>query len=71
MVGWTVATEGMIVDHSGRALVLLAGVLAFDGSQLCVLTRSEVAILFENSESPKSVLLESPEKRHSVGARAP
>ncbi len=49
LAGWTVDVGGLIVDHPARAFVLLGVGLAFVGSQLWVLTRPEVAPLFESS----------------------
>ncbi|HET6324767.1 MAG TPA: hypothetical protein VFG04_08710 [Planctomycetaceae bacterium] len=51
LAGWTVAAQGLIVDHPGRAFVLLGVGLAFAGSQLWILTRPEVASQFESSTS--------------------
>ena len=51
VTGWSTAGGGLIVDHPVLTFVLLGVVLAFEGSQLWVLTRPEVESLFDRSQS--------------------
>jgi hypothetical protein len=50
VTGWSVAGGGLTADHPVLTFALSGVVLAFLGSQLWVLTRPEVELLFEKSQ---------------------